>query len=56
MKTARRLNMQIDLPGLNKEDIEFRFPGDGFYWQLVQAIFHIKEHMHCQLLLRPKAQ
>ncbi len=25
------LNIQVDLPGVKKEDIEFNFLGDGFY-------------------------
>jgi HSP20 family molecular chaperone IbpA len=25
------LNIQIDLPGVKKEDIDFRFLGDGFF-------------------------
>ncbi|MCJ7444333.1 MAG: hypothetical protein MUO26_07380 [Methanotrichaceae archaeon] len=30
-ENCQTLNIQIDLPGVNREDIEFRFLGDGFY-------------------------
>lgn len=30
-ENCETLNIQIDLPGVNKQDIDFRFLDDGFY-------------------------
>lgn len=30
-ENCETLNIQVDLPGVRKEDIEFNFLGDGFY-------------------------
>jgi HSP20 family protein len=30
-ENSESLNIQIDLPGVKKEDVEFNFLGDGFY-------------------------